>query len=68
MSAGFFIAHMTYSGPQSKPAYLIAIFSALWTIISTFLVALRGNFEQPWNVMEGDEILVGTPFEQLRVC
>lgn len=63
MSAAFFIAHMTYSSPPSKPAYVVALFSILWTIISMFVIAFRGDLDHPWTVMDGSEILVGIYFD-----
>ncbi|OAA47141.1 hypothetical protein NOR_02777 [Metarhizium rileyi] len=52
VSAAFFIARMTYLGPQSKPAYIVASSSVLWTVVSMLVIALRGQLERPWEVPE----------------
>lgn len=58
LSASFFIARMTYFGPQTRPAYVIATLSCVWMVGSVFAVAIRGDVSQPWQVLDGSKIMV----------
>ncbi|KAG6030823.1 hypothetical protein E4U19_000266 [Claviceps sp. Clav32 group G5] len=57
VSASFFIAHMTYFGPQSRPAYALAAVSVFWTVVSVLAIALRGDVRRPWDTMEGTRVM-----------
>lgn len=50
---------MTYVKIQTELAYALASSSALWTLVSMLLIALRGDLGRPWQVIDGNRALVG---------
>ncbi|KAJ9607858.1 hypothetical protein H2200_007937 [Cladophialophora chaetospira] len=57
VSTAFFIGRLTRYGPQVRTSHIIAAVSGLWTLVSTLVVALRGDLARPWAKLDGSESL-----------
>ena len=55
-----FIGRLTRYAPQVRMSYILAVASGLWVLVSTLLIALRGDLARPWATLDGSEALVGS--------
>ncbi|OAA77190.1 hypothetical protein LEL_04013 [Akanthomyces lecanii RCEF 1005] len=53
VAAALFIAYISHSGPHIKPARVVAVITAAWTVASALAVCIRGDIIQPWVVLDG---------------
>ncbi|KID81634.1 hypothetical protein MGU_11011 [Metarhizium guizhouense ARSEF 977] len=53
ISTALFVIHLAYSGPQIRPGYVLVGVTAIWTVGSMLVVALRGNRRHPWQTLDG---------------
>ena len=58
VSTAFFIGRLTRYKPQVRMAYTLSVVSGTWTLVSTLIVALRGNLTRPWATLDGSQALV----------
>lgn len=58
VSTGIFIAHLTRHRPQVRMSYVLSGISGVWTVVSTFVIALRGDLSRPWETLDGTRALV----------
>lgn len=60
VSAAFFVAHIAHSGPQGKPAHILAALAVVWGVASIFSIAIRGDINHPWKLVDGQNDIVST--------
>ncbi|KAF5136352.1 hypothetical protein E5D57_000112 [Metarhizium anisopliae] len=53
ISTALFVIHLAYSGPQIRPGYVLVGVTAIWTVGSMLVVALRGHRRHPWQTLDG---------------
>lgn len=58
VSTAFFIGQLTRHPPQVRVSYVLAGIAGGWAMVSTLLVALRGEVSRPWAVLDGTQMLV----------
>ncbi|EFY85039.1 hypothetical protein MAC_08922 [Metarhizium acridum CQMa 102] len=57
VSTALFVIHLAYSGPQNRPGYVLVGVSAIWTIGSMLVIALRGDPRRPWQTLVGTKTM-----------